>query len=94
VAIEDLAPVQSLSDAGCGWCAVLESGRTDPALYAGNDDNLIAADPVTPFPFVCRGVNVGSWVVYWGTGRCGLSGRGWKSCGGVMKSLFRRSCWL
>lgn len=48
--------------------AVLESGRTDLALYTGNDDNLIA-DLVTPFRLrgrECRIVGglLGHWAVW------------------------------
>jgi hypothetical protein len=34
--------------------AVAESGRTDLALYTGNDDNIVL-DLLTPFRFVCNG---------------------------------------
>jgi dihydrodipicolinate synthase/N-acetylneuraminate lyase len=49
--------------------AVGESGRTDIALYTGNDDN-IAADLVTPFPFGAGaprrivGGLLGQWAVW------------------------------
>ena len=50
--------------------AVGESGRTDIALYTGNDDNIVA-DLVTPFPFGVGGTPrrivgglLGQWAVW------------------------------
>ena len=46
--------------------AVLESGRTDVALYTGNDDNIIA-DLLTPFEFgSCTRHIVGGLLGQWG----------------------------
>jgi dihydrodipicolinate synthase/N-acetylneuraminate lyase len=41
--------------------AVIESGRSDIALYTGNDDNIIA-DLITPFPVVAGGQTVVRWI--------------------------------
>lgn len=52
--------------------AVVESGRSDIALYTGNDDNIVV-DLLTPFEFHCRGSKVtrrivggllGQWAVW------------------------------
>src|SRR4051812_5997964 len=40
--------------------AVVESGRSDIALYTGNDDSIVA-DLVTPFPVVVGGQTVVRW---------------------------------
>jgi dihydrodipicolinate synthase/N-acetylneuraminate lyase len=40
--------------------AVVEAGRSDIALYTGNDDNIVA-DLVTPFPVVVGGQTVLRW---------------------------------
>jgi dihydrodipicolinate synthase/N-acetylneuraminate lyase len=42
--------------------AVAESGRTDIALYTGNDDNIVA-DLVTPFRFIVNGQPVERGIV-------------------------------
>ena len=41
--------------------AIGESGRTDVALYTGNDDNIVA-DLVTPFPARAGGEDVVRWM--------------------------------
>jgi dihydrodipicolinate synthase/N-acetylneuraminate lyase len=41
--------------------AVVEAGRSDIALYTGNDDNIIA-DLITPFPVVVGGQTVVRWI--------------------------------
>jgi dihydrodipicolinate synthase/N-acetylneuraminate lyase len=41
--------------------AVVEAGRSDIALYTGNDDNIIA-DLITPFPVVVGGQTVIRWM--------------------------------
>ena len=41
--------------------AVVEAGRSDIALYTGNDDNIIA-DLITPFPVVVGGQAVVRWI--------------------------------
>jgi dihydrodipicolinate synthase/N-acetylneuraminate lyase len=40
--------------------AVVESGRSDIALYTGNDDSIVA-DLITPFPVVVGGQTVVRW---------------------------------
>jgi hypothetical protein len=40
--------------------AVVEAGRSDIALYTGNDDNIIA-DLITPYPVSVGGQNVVRW---------------------------------
>jgi dihydrodipicolinate synthase/N-acetylneuraminate lyase len=41
--------------------AVVEAGRSDIALYTGNDDNIVA-DLITPFPVVVGGQTVVRWI--------------------------------
>ena len=41
--------------------AIVESGRSDIALYTGNDDNIVA-DLITPFPVVAGGQTVVRWI--------------------------------
>ena len=41
--------------------AVVEAGRSDVALYTGNDDNIIA-DLITPFPVTVGGQTVVRWI--------------------------------
>jgi len=41
--------------------AVVESGRSDIALYTGNDDSIVA-DLITPFPVVVGGHTVVRWI--------------------------------